>query len=156
MPDALLARLGSRLALGVGGPRDAPARQQTLHAAIAWSYDLLDVADQRLFARMAIFVGGCTLDAVEAICGVEGDPPDLLAGVERLLAQSLLHTTASQADAAPRVMMLETIREYAFAKLLEHGEAERLSERHARFFCEMAARAESKQYRAEQVALECG
>jgi predicted ATPase/class 3 adenylate cyclase len=152
MPDALLARLGSRLALGVGGPRDAPARQQTLDAAIAWSYDLLDVADQRLFARMAIFVGGCTLEAVEAICGVDGDPPDLLAGVERLLAQSLLYTAASQADAAPRVKMLETIREYAFAKLLEHGEAERLGERHARFFCEMAAHAESKQHRAEQVA----
>ncbi|HEU5103349.1 MAG TPA: tetratricopeptide repeat protein, partial [Roseiflexaceae bacterium] len=151
-PEALLARLSNRLALLTGGPRDAPARQQTLHAAIAWSYDLLDAADQRLFARMAIFVGGCTLDAVEAICGADGDPPDLLAGVERLLAQSLLQTAASKADAAPRVKMLETIRAYAFAKLLEQDEAERLGERHARFFCEMAARAESKQYRAEQVA----
>ena len=71
-PQALLARLEHRLPLLIGGPRDLPARQQTLRDTIVWSYDLLTVPEQRLFCHLATFVGGCTLDAVEAVWGMGG------------------------------------------------------------------------------------
>src|SRR5213076_2087058 len=67
-PQAMLARLQSRLRVLTGGARDLPARQQTLRGAIEWSYDLLDDAEKQLFARLAVFRGGCTLEAVEAVC----------------------------------------------------------------------------------------
>jgi hypothetical protein len=67
-PQALASRLGRRLQLLKGGPRDVSARQQTLRATIDWSYDLLETDEQTLFARLAIFAGGCTLEAAEAIC----------------------------------------------------------------------------------------
>jgi predicted ATPase/DNA-binding NarL/FixJ family response regulator len=72
-PQAMLARLGSRLSLLTGGARDLPARQQTLRSTIDWSYDLLDPAERTLFARLAVFAGGCSLDAVEAVCNAGGD-----------------------------------------------------------------------------------
>ena len=67
-PQALLARLGQRLAVLTSGARDVPARQQTLRNTIKWSYDLLDAQEQRLFRRLSVFVGGCTLEAIEAVC----------------------------------------------------------------------------------------
>src|SRR5947209_1637734 len=72
-PRALLSRLESRLKLLTGGARDLPARQQTLRDAIAWSYDLLDGEEQKLFRRLSVFVGGCTLEAAEAVCDLGGD-----------------------------------------------------------------------------------
>src|SRR5690606_28870158 len=72
-PEALLARLGSRLKLLTGGPRDAPARQQTLRSTIAWSYDLLTEDEQKLFRRLCVCIGGCTLEAIEAICAAAGE-----------------------------------------------------------------------------------
>ena len=80
-PQALLGRLGSwtssdsgRLKLLTGGAKDRPTRQQTLRGAIDWSYNLLDPAEQKLFARLSVFAGGCTLEAVETVCNPEGDP----------------------------------------------------------------------------------
>src|SRR5262249_38701818 len=96
-PQAILARLGRRLALLRGGTRDVPARHQTLRLAIAWSYDLLEAAEQALFRRLAVFVRGCTLEAVEAVCQAVDDSAigpgqslDVLDGVASLLDKSLL------------------------------------------------------------------
>jgi predicted ATPase len=98
-PKALLARLGSRLELLRGGPRDLPARHQTLRRAIAWSYDLLDAGEKALFRRLAVFVDGCTLEAAEAVCNAAGDPStdlgralelNVLDGVASLVDKSLL------------------------------------------------------------------
>ena len=72
-PQALLARLDNRLTLLTGGARDLPARQQTLRAAIDWSYNLLDAGEQQLFARLGVFVGGCTLEAAEAVLGLRAE-----------------------------------------------------------------------------------
>ncbi len=77
-PQALLARLEQSLDLLTGGPRDAPARQQTLRATIDWSYHLLAPDEQTLFARLAVFAGGCTLPAAEAVCGADGLLPGLV------------------------------------------------------------------------------
>src|SRR5438094_4764828 len=74
-PQSLLARLGNRLKLLTGGARDLPQRQQTIRDAIAWSYDLLAAGEQALFARLGVFVGGCTLEAVEAVCGADNELP---------------------------------------------------------------------------------
>ena len=130
-PDALLQRLSSRLKVLTGGARDLPARQQTLRAAIDWSYGLLEAAEQTLFARLAVFAGGCTLEAVEAVCNVEGDLKiDPFDGVASLLDKSLLR----QEEDESRFVMLETIHEYARERLEASGEAEALQRQHMRFF----------------------
>ena len=126
-PHALLARLEQRLDLFTG-PRDLPARQQTLRAAIDWSYDLLDPEEQKLFARLAVFHGGCTLDAAEAVCG-----SDLLTGLANLIDGSLLRRE-ERSDGEPRLAMLETIRAYAREQLEASGEQEEFARRHAHWF----------------------
>src|SRR5690606_38603503 len=114
-PEQLLARLDPRLPLLTGGARDAPARQQTLRAAIDWSYDLLEPPEQALFMRLGVFRGGATLEAIEAVCLEPDQEPadfaDLLGPVESLARQSLLQL--DEESLAPRVRLLETIREYA-------------------------------------------
>ena len=117
-PDALLARLKLRLPLLTGGARDQPARLRTMRAGIAWSHDLLSAAEQRLFRRLAIFAGGCTLDAVDAVTAL---PSDALDAVSGLVDKSLLTRVPSSAD-QPRFVMLETIREYAMEQLQQSGE----------------------------------
>src|SRR5204862_3931994 len=116
-PQALLARLEHRLALLTGGARDLPARHQTIRGAIDWSYHLLDAAEQTLFAGLGVFVGGCTLDAATAVCNATNDLAlDVTDGIASLLDKSLLRLEEG-ADGEPRVMMLETIREYALERL---------------------------------------
>ncbi len=123
---ALLARLEQRLPLLTGGRRDAPARQQTLRGTIAWSYALLDLAEQRLFRRLSVFAGGCTLDLAEAVCNADGDLGlDVLDGVSSLLEKSVLREVDRHAG-EPRYRMLETIREFALGELKSSGEAETL------------------------------
>jgi predicted ATPase/class 3 adenylate cyclase len=139
-PEAMLSRLQQRLPLLTGGARDLPARQQTLQATIDWSYRLLAAREQQLFARLAVFAGGCTLEAAEAVCDLEGDA-DVLAGLDSLLDQSLLRRSGGH-QGEPRVGMLETIREYALALLEARGEAPVLARRHASFFLALAERAE--------------
>jgi predicted ATPase len=141
-PEALLSRLAHRLKLLVGGARDLPARQQTLRDAIAWSHDLLEPMPQMLFRRLAVFVGGFTLEAAEAVCAVEGDLPiDVLEGVASLADQSLLRRE-ERAGSDLRFGMLETIQEYALERLEESDEAETLRQQHARYFLQMAEQAE--------------
>jgi predicted ATPase/DNA-binding SARP family transcriptional activator len=127
-PQALLARLERRLDLLAAGPRDRPARQQTLRAAIDWSHDLLEPDEQTLFARLAVFPGGCTLDAAEAVCGGE-----ILDGLARLVDANLVRQE-EQPDGEPRFAMLETIRVYALERLEGSGEADALRRRHAGWF----------------------
>jgi predicted ATPase/class 3 adenylate cyclase len=136
-PEALLARLSSRLALLIGGPRDLPARQQTLRTAIAWSYDLLNPTEQMLFRWLGVFVGGCSLEAVEAVCSDDDLGIDVLAGLTSLLDQSLLRK-GEVGKNEPRFSMLETIREYALEQLQASGETTTLQQRHAAYYLALA------------------
>jgi predicted ATPase/serine/threonine protein kinase/DNA-binding CsgD family transcriptional regulator len=137
-PQALLARIDQRLVMLTSAPRDVPARQQTLRRTIDWSYDLLEDDEKILFRRLAVFVGGCTLEAAEAICIAPGDlEEDVLDGVARLVDKSLLGQEAA-IDGEPRLLMLETIREYALERLAESGEAEAVRRQHSTFFLALA------------------
>jgi predicted ATPase/DNA-binding CsgD family transcriptional regulator len=143
-PPALLARLGQRLAVLTSGGRDAPARQQTLRKTIDWSYQLLDADEQRLFRRLSVFVGGCTLQAIEAICAaLDTQPPTLsvLDGVASLIDKSLLWQTEQEAE-EPRFVMLETIREYGREALAAAGEAEVTHQAHVAYYLALAEAAE--------------
>jgi predicted ATPase/Tfp pilus assembly protein PilF len=128
-PAALLERLEQRLPLLAGGSRSAPERQRTLRATIAWSHDLLTPAEQDLFARLAVFAGGCTLEAAEAICGADVD------GIASLVDKSLLRRTGE------RYWMLETIREFAAERLDALVDAPSLRDRHAAWYVELVERA---------------
>lgn len=121
-PSAIHTRLASRLQLLTGGARDLPARQQTLRQTIDWSYDLLTAAERKLFRRLSVFPGGCTLEAVESVCDAKQDLGlDVLDGMASMVDKSLTRQI-EQADGEPRFVMLETIREYGLAKLAEGGE----------------------------------
>jgi non-specific serine/threonine protein kinase len=133
-PPAMLERLGQRLPLLGGGPRDAPERQQTLHATIAWSYDLLTPEEQRLFRQLAVFVGGWTLDAAEAVC--ETDPEsggDIFGGLIALTDRSLVHQIIDP-DGDGRFAFLETIREFAHEQLQRDDRHAYIEAQHAAFF----------------------
>jgi tetratricopeptide (TPR) repeat protein len=115
-----------------------PIRQQTLRATLAWSYELLDPAEQRLFRRLGVFVGGWTLEAVEGVCDLDGDLElDALDGIGSLLNKSLLQQREG-ADGAARFYMLETIREYALEQLAASGDLEPIRWKHADFFITLA------------------
>lgn len=146
-PAALLARLERRLPFLTGGPRDVPARQRTLEAAIAWSYDLLDDAEKICLARLGVFWGGWTLDVAEVICGGEMDAAGALAS---LIDKSLVQATDA-GDGEPRFSMLETVREFALARLNERGEMEEIQSRHAHHFLSLAIEAEHGLQGADQV-----
>jgi predicted ATPase/class 3 adenylate cyclase len=150
-PTAMLGRLDRRLPLVTGGARDLPARQQTLRGTIAWSYDLLDAAEQRLFRRLSVFVGGCTLEAIESVCNADGDSTiDVLDGVTSLLDSSLM-LQPETGSGEPRFTMLETIREFALEHLELSGEAQTVRWRHAAFFVTLAERAAVKLLTGEEI-----
>jgi predicted ATPase len=131
-PPAMAARLNDRLALLTGGARDLPLRQQTLRNTLDWSFDLLNLQEKTLFARLSIFVGGFDLDAAEAICNLDG-ALDVLTNVESLLNNSLLRQEETAAGQT-RFGMLETVREYALQELEKQGELQTLRHDHALFF----------------------
>ncbi len=144
-PAALLCQLDRGLALLMGGPRDLPARQQTLRATIDWSYDLLDEEGQALFRRLSVFVGGCALETAEAVCraleGLARLEGDMLARLVELADQSLL-TVAGEADGEVRFGMMETIRAYGRNQAEAAGEAGVLRQAHAAYYLALAKRAE--------------
>ncbi len=149
-PQVLLEQLDNRLKLLTGGPRDVPTRQQTLRGAIAWSYDLLNESEQILFGRVAVFVGGCRLEAAEAVCSRQTlQDLNVLEGILSLVNKSLLQQEA-EADGTPRFAMLETIREYALECLVASGEMDAMRQRHAAFFLALAEEAEPKLTGPEQ------
>jgi predicted ATPase/serine/threonine protein kinase len=132
-PSSLLARLASRLQLLTGGARDLPQRQQTLRAAMDWSYDLLNAAEQKLFRRLSAFVGGYNLEGVEAVCDTKGDLDlDLLDGMASMVDKSLVQQVES-ANGETRFVMLETIREYALERLRASGEEPLTKRAHAAY-----------------------
>ncbi|MCC6174427.1 MAG: adenylate/guanylate cyclase domain-containing protein [Chloroflexi bacterium] len=121
-PEAMLTRLERRLPLLTGGARDLPERQRTLRDTIDWSYELLDEAEQRLFRRLAVFVGGSTLEAIEAVCDSDAAVGlDVLDGVASLVDKSLVRQIDGP-DHEPRFTMLETVREFAADRLVASGE----------------------------------
>ncbi len=136
-PHALLGRLASRLNVLTGGTRDVSPRQQTLRAAIAWSYDLLTPDEQRLFARFAVFDGEASLEAFAEVCGggLALDPFD---GLESLISKSLVQQ-ASGADGEPRFTMYEALIEFAAEQLVASGEEEATRIAHARHYLTLAA-----------------
>ena len=141
-PTALLERLEHALPLLVGGPRDLPARQQTLTATIGWSYDLLDRAERHLFRRLSVFVGGFTLEAAEAVCGDEDLGVGVLDGLDSLLAKSLIDR--DEREGTPRFHMLETVREYAVEQARAATELAEFRRRHAAYFLNLAELAASR------------
>ncbi|HLJ32412.1 MAG TPA: tetratricopeptide repeat protein, partial [Ktedonobacteraceae bacterium] len=141
-PQALLQRLSHTLSVLTGGVQNAPARQQTLRNTIAWSYDLLDAAEQRLFQRLSVFVGSYTLDAVESVCGVFADgTAHILDGVASLIDKSLLQQREQEGEEA-NLVMLETIREYGLEALASSGEEEITRQAHAAYYLALAEKAE--------------
>ncbi len=122
-PQALLTRLEHQLQMLTGGPQNMPVRQQTLGNTIAWSYNLLGAREQKLFRLLSVFVGGCTLEAAEVVCGALSDSEEavsILDGIASLLDKSLLKQT--EQDDEPRLLMLEMIREYGLEALAASGE----------------------------------
>jgi len=151
--SALLERLSHRLDVLTGGPRDVPARQHTLRDTLAWSYDLLSVEEQQLFRRLAVFVGGLTLEAGEAAHGaLGGERAQVLDGVTSLLDKHLLRQAEQdrleQGDR--RLLMLETIREYGWERLVTSGELEEARQAHAAYYLQLAQEAEAHLFGAEQ------
>jgi predicted ATPase len=147
-PHTLLTRLTSRLDMLRGGAQDLPARQQTLYNTIAWSYNLLNAGEQMLFTRLAVFRGGCSLDAIGAVCG-----QDLLIdgwdGLESLVNKSLIQQKALPDDES-RFVMLEMLHEYAWVQLETSGEVPSMRRRHAEYFVALAERAEPELRLAQQ------
>ena len=135
-PQALLARLDQRLTVLTGVSRDVPARQQTLRNTITWSYNLLDAAEQGLFWRLSIFVGGCTLEAAGAVCAAldGGDAAGQVVDTMASLIDKSLVLQIEQEGQEPRLVMLETIHEYRLERLKVNGEMKATQEAHAGYY----------------------
>ncbi len=150
-PQVLLSRLDHRLQVLTGGIRDLPLRQQTLRNTIAWSYELLLPEEQRLFRQLAVFVGGCTLVAAEAMSSALGDSSlNVLEGMISLVDKSLLQHAAHDGE-EPRFAMLETIREYGLEMLASAGEARAAHEAHAAYYLALVEQAEPELRSQEQL-----
>jgi predicted ATPase/DNA-binding NarL/FixJ family response regulator len=139
-PGELVSRLGSRMEVLAGSTRDVPARQRALRSAIAWSYDLLDPAEQALFRTLSVFAGRWTLADAAGVCGTTRD--DALTMVESLLDKSLVRRLPGDEETA-EFAMLESLREYGGEQLLAHGEAEQTRARHAGHYAQLAAQFEA-------------
>jgi predicted ATPase/DNA-binding XRE family transcriptional regulator len=156
-PEALLARLESGFGLLEGGGPDVPERQRTMRRTIAWSHDLLNEDEKTLFRRLAVFDGGCTLEAAESVCshvpathvGPE-ERLDILDGLSSLMDTSLLLRREAAPDGEPRLAMLAVVREYARELLVESGEVTATRERHASYFVTLAEAAEPALYGPEE------
>jgi non-specific serine/threonine protein kinase len=150
--EQIAARLDDRFRLLTGGSRTALPRQQTLRAAIDWSYDLLADDERRVLCRLSAFVGGWTLEAAEAVCAGDGvEDYQMLDTLDSLLNKSMISADLEQGPEA-RYHMLETIRQYAHEKLMEHGEGDTWRKRHRNWFLELAERAESELWRGRERA----
>ncbi len=136
-PATMLTRLESSLNLLTGGARDLPLRQQTLRGTVNWSYSLLNAAEQSLFRRLSVFIGGCTLEAAEAVCDTKGDLGlDVLDGMASMVDKSLSQQLENGAES--RFVMLSTIRDYALERLGESGEESAIRRAHAAYYIVLA------------------
>lgn len=151
-PEALMARLEHRFAVLTQGPRDVHRRQQTLRNTLQWSYDLLDTGEQRLFRRLAVFVGGSTLEAAEAVCVVPGEEViNVFEGVASLLDKSLVQQHLP-GNGEQRLCMLETIRDYGLEALAASGELELIRQAHANYYLRFSEEIEPKMRDPQQAA----
>ena len=151
-PGAMLARLEHRLSVLAGGARDLPERQRTLRSTIEWSYNLLSDNEQKLFRGLSVFVGGCTLEAVEALFSPDAELKiDVSDGLGSLIDKSLV-SIREGVGREPRFTMLEMIGEYAFERLKESTETQVVQERHARYFLRLAEEAEPELRGPQQMA----
>lgn len=142
-PQAILERLQGRLDLLSAGAQDQPARHHTLRAALDWSYELLSPPEQALLRRLSIFVGGCSLDAVETVCAGDGVPAELVLDLlAQLVDKSLVVTETIDGDV--RYRLLETIRQYADEAAGQHGEVADAARLHAGYFSQLAEQAETQ------------
>jgi predicted ATPase/DNA-binding XRE family transcriptional regulator len=150
--SALLERLEHRLVVLTGGPRDLPERQKTLRNTIAWSYELLSEEEQRLFRRLSVFVGGCTLQAVEALSEMlDGSKhTKALDEITSLLDKHLLYQV-KQESSEPRLLLLETIRDYGLECLASCDELEQNRRAHVQYYLRFAEEAETHLFGEEQV-----
>jgi predicted ATPase/DNA-binding CsgD family transcriptional regulator/DNA-binding XRE family transcriptional regulator len=139
-PQALLRRLEPRLPLLTGGAQTLPARQQTMRDTIAWSHDLLSPSEQIVFRRLAVFPGGFTIEAAEAVVDTDGTR-DVLANIAALVDESLLRQEEG-AGGEPRFRMLETVREYSLEQLAVSGESDATHDRLASWGVALAERVE--------------
>ncbi|HVA88686.1 MAG TPA: BTAD domain-containing putative transcriptional regulator [Chloroflexota bacterium] len=144
------ARLDDRFALLTRGPRTARPRQQTLRATMDWSFGLLDESEQHLLCRLSVFAGGCTVEAVTAVAGLEGNAPTVGRTLERLAAKSLTRRITSEDE--PRYGLLETIRHYGELRLAETGEQDRIRRRHCLWYLEQQEVADAAWYSPAQPA----
>ena len=140
-PEQILSRLERRLSILTSGARSLPERQRTLRAAIAWSHDLLDPVERRLFARLSVFTGGWTFESAEAVCDPESLGVDALDGLTSLVDKSLVRWTEPPGE-PPRFSMLETIREFAQEQLQAGADLAPVVRRHAEHFLRLAVEAE--------------
>jgi predicted ATPase/class 3 adenylate cyclase len=140
-PAEILPRLRHRLSVLTSGSRSLPERQRTLRAAIAWSYDLLDPVERRLFARLSVFTGGWSFEAAEAVCDPQELGLDPLDGLASLVDKSLIRRVEPPGRPS-RFSMLETIREFGQEQLGASGELEPVRRRHAQHFLALAEAAE--------------
>jgi predicted ATPase/DNA-binding XRE family transcriptional regulator len=141
-PADLLSRLACRLPLLTGGPRDQPVRLQTMYGAISWSYDLLSPGEQALFQQLAVFVGGFTPEAAEAVLGSNAARMSALDSIGLLADKSLLHRIEHEVEGGPYFGMLETIREFGVERLTASGEEATIRDAHAAYFLALAERAD--------------
>lgn len=149
-PAELLAQLDDRFTLLTSRARDLPERHLSLRHAIGWSYGLLAPAEQQLLRRLSVFVGGCTLEAVQAVCCGDGAADrNAVDGVAALVASSLLQRYEGD-DGRSRFGMLESVHTYAGEQLAASGEAEAMRARHAAYYLAMAEAAERAWDRAEE------
>jgi predicted ATPase/class 3 adenylate cyclase len=149
-PPLLLARLEQGLSVLSGGARDLPARQQTLRAAMAWSYELLSPQEQQLFRRLAVFVDGWDWQAAEQVCSAGGGRVgDILEGLESLVDKSLLRQEG-QDNGESRWWMLQTVREFGLEVLASAGETEAIRQAHAAYYLALAEQAEPHLHGSEQ------
>jgi tetratricopeptide (TPR) repeat protein len=137
----MLARLQKSLSILTSGVRTLPERQRTLRGTMAWSHDLLDDAERRLFARLSVFIGGWTLESAEAVCDPEGLGLDPFEGLTSLVDKSLVRRTEPD-EGHPRFIMLETIREFGQEQLRAGGDIDLVRRRHAEHFLGLAMEAE--------------
>ncbi len=152
-PTALLTRLEHRLAVLTGGRKDAAARQQTLRRMLDWSYDFLTAEEQRCFRRLAVFIGGCTLEAAQVVCTEFSDlSTPVLDLVTSLREQSLLLRQDVSVTEEPRLLLLETLREYGLEMLETAGELEQCRRAYATYYLTLARQAEPAFFGAQQQA----
>jgi predicted ATPase/DNA-binding NarL/FixJ family response regulator len=149
-PQAMLARLEYRLQLLTGGPLDLPARQHSLRDTLDWSFNLLDQGEQRLFRRLGVFAGGCSIEAIEATVVLAGEFHfSVLDQAGALLDKNLVYQV-EQADGTPRLAMLETTREYALEQLRSAGDESPVRRNHALYYLSLAEAAAPNLSAAQQ------